>query len=144
VVTALRRVRAEYNVLPRQTIEVLHHLSPQQQIHLHNHLAVVTALSRATLRPGPKALPPQTAVVVVEGGELWIPLAGLVDLQAETVRLGKEIDKVDKDRLRLEAQLGSASFVDRAPAEIVAEKRQALQEAHSLRQRLEAALARLS
>jgi valyl-tRNA synthetase len=144
VVTALRRVRAEYNVLPRQSIEVLCHLSPQQQAHLQGHLAVVQALSRATLRPGPAALPPQTAVVVVDGGELWIPLAGLVDLQAETVRLGKEIDKVDKDRLRLEAQLGSASFVDRAPAEIVAEKRLALQEAHTLRQRLEAALARLS
>ncbi len=66
---------------------------------------------------------PQSAVKVGAGFEVRVPLAGVIDLAAETARIDKELGKVEADLTLLEKKLSNPSFVARAPAEVVAKDR---------------------
>ncbi len=57
-------------------------------------------------------------------GDLFMPLAGLVDVDAERARLQKEIAKVDADLQLALKKLASEQFVNHAPPAVVAEHRQ--------------------
>ena len=52
-----------------------------------------------------------------------VPLAGLIDVQAERDRIEKELDKSNKDKQRIEGKLGNENFVAKAPEEVVAKER---------------------
>src|SRR5262249_19609888 len=67
-----------------------------------------------------------SARAVAGGLSIEVPLAGLIDVGAESARLTKELEKAQKEIDGLNRQLSNASFVDRAPKEVVAEKRQRL------------------
>jgi len=58
--------------------------------------------------------------------EILVPMADLIDKEAELTRLSKEIDKLGKEIQRLDGKLSNANFVDRAPAEVVAKEREKL------------------
>ena len=55
--------------------------------------------------------------------EILVPMAGLIDKDAELARLAKEIDKLEKDVARLEGKLSNRGFVDKAPAAVVDKER---------------------
>jgi len=61
--------------------------------------------------------------VLVGGAEVAVPLEGLIDFEVERSRLGKEKEKLLAESSKLEAQLRNPQFVERAPAEKVAEIR---------------------
>ena len=65
----------------------------------------------------------KSAVGLLGETKILIPLAGLIDTEAETARLAKEIEKHAKDLGRSEQKLANANFVDRAPPEIVDKER---------------------
>jgi valyl-tRNA synthetase len=73
-----------------------------------------------------------------------MPLAGIVDLEAERGRLAKELDRIGKDITKIESKLANQQFMAKAPEEVVDEQRERLAEASSRRMKTEAALARLS
>ncbi len=73
-----------------------------------------------------------------------MPLTGVIDVEAERARLGKEVDRVAKDIARIEAKLGNEQFMAKAKEEVVEEQRERLAEATALRTKTEAALARLA
>jgi valyl-tRNA synthetase len=78
-----------------------------------------------------QAAPRGALQLVVRGEVVALPLAGLVDLGAESARLGKEIDKVRVEIAKVEAKLGNDDFLARAPDEVIAEheeRRQSFQE----------------
>src|SRR5207244_11290971 len=103
---------------------------------------VIGALPRPDVRVEPEATrPPTSAHAVVGSDDLYIPLAGLVDLAAERVRLDKEIRKVTETVGFIEGKLARPEFVERAPADIVEKERQRLAEQRELREKLEASLA---
>jgi valyl-tRNA synthetase len=89
---------------------------------------------------GPRA----SASAVVEGNEVIVPLAGLVDFEAELARLDKELGKVGKEKEKLEAKLANESFVSRAPADIVAKERARSQELAETQEKLESLRKRLA
>ena len=63
---------------------------------------------------------------VVSGIEVYLPLAGLIDVEKETARLNKELAAIDKELSRVEGKLGNAGFLAKAPeAVIVKEKAKA-------------------
>jgi valyl-tRNA synthetase len=82
--------------------------------------------------------------MVIGEAVVSMPLAGVVDIDAERARLAREVDKVAKDIARIEAKLGNDQFIAKARAEVIDEQRERLAEATALRSRTEAALARLS
>jgi valyl-tRNA synthetase len=81
---------------------------------------------------------PQCAVSVGAGFEVLVPLAGVVDMAAETARVAKEIAKVEADLGGIEKRLGNPSFVEKAPAEVVDEARARAEELQERRRKLEA------
>ena len=63
--------------------------------------------------------PPPSASAFVGELEIFLPMAGFINLDEETARLTKEIGKVEKDLTVVSGKLNNASFVDRAPADVV-------------------------
>jgi valyl-tRNA synthetase len=69
--------------------------------------------------------------------EIYLPLGGIVDLDSERERLGREIEKLIRDSAKIEERLGSGSFIERAPADVVQRERERLVEMSDRRGRLE-------
>jgi valyl-tRNA synthetase len=87
--------------------------------------------------------PPQSIGLVIRGEVVALPLEGIIDIPAERQRLGKEIEKIDSEALKIESKLANADFMARAPEEVVDEQRERLEEGRSRRIKLTEALARL-
>ncbi len=70
---------------------------------------------------------PMVATALAGELEILVPMAGLIDKNAEIARLNKEIGKLESDVARLGAKLGNAAFVDKAPVDVVAKEQERLQ-----------------
>ncbi|MFZ3358124.1 MAG: valine--tRNA ligase, partial [Xanthobacteraceae bacterium] len=87
---------------------------------------------------------PRGAVQLVVRGEIAaLPLKGVIDLAAESARLTKELAKCDADIARVDAKLGNANFVARAPEEVVEEEKEKREEAVARKTKIAEALQRL-
>jgi valyl-tRNA synthetase len=82
-------------------------------------------------------------VVVAGGSELFVPLAGLVDVQKECARLTGELGALEKQLGALRARLASAGFVTRARPDVVEAERQKEQEWSARREQLARKVAQL-
>jgi valyl-tRNA synthetase len=87
---------------------------------------------------------PQCAVAVGDGFEVLIPLAGAVDMAAETARVYKEIARLAAELDGVAKRLANPSFVERAPTEVVEEAQARVLELGEKRRKLEAHLALLA
>jgi valyl-tRNA synthetase len=87
--------------------------------------------------------PPKSVQLFVRGEVAALPLEGIVDLAAEQGRLQKELLRLDADIARIEAKLGNADFLRRAPEEVVDEQRERKEEAEEKRRKIGEALSRL-
>lgn len=77
-----------------------------------------------------------SATALVGDMEILVPMAGLIDKDAETARLNKEIEKLEKEVSRTQGKLNNEKFVGKAPAEVVQKEKDKLAD-------YEAALAKL-
>ena len=69
--------------------------------------------------------------------KILIPMAGLIDKEAELARLEKEIQKIKNDLPRVEGKLSNPTFVDKAPQEVIDKEKAKLAELHSMLNNLE-------
>jgi valyl-tRNA synthetase len=81
---------------------------------------------------------------VLDEATLLLPLAGIIDLDAERARLQRDRGRALEEAEKVARKLGNADFVARAPVEVVAENRAREAAARDEAARLEAALARLA
>jgi valyl-tRNA synthetase len=81
--------------------------------------------------------------IVLDEATLALPLAGIIDIGAESQRLKREIDKVGSEIKQLDAKLANEKFVSRAPEHVVEEQRERKTEAEATAAKLEQALKRL-
>ena len=79
------------------------------------------------------------ATAVVGGRQLFIPLEGVIDIDAERDRLDKQLLKANKDVTALERRLSNPKYVNRAPAHVVQESRDKLEQARVHLEKLRAA-----
>ena len=105
--------------------------------HLANASPVTLAAPGAP-RPG------QTAVHVEPEVEVHLPLAGLIDFDAEKVRVEKELGRIAGELQGIEKRLGNAGFVERAPREVVEKDRARSEELQGKREKLARHLARIT
>jgi valyl-tRNA synthetase len=127
MVSTLRRVRSELNVSPAKTVRLLlqdgHDNDRARIARFASSLSFLLKLDDiAWLDAGADA--PASAAAVVGELKLLVPLEGLVDLDAERVRLDKEIARVAGEKDKSEAKL--AKFTDKVPATVVEQERQRL------------------
>ena len=90
------------------------------------------------------AAPRGAVQTVVRGHVAALPLEGIIDLAAEKTRLAKEIGKFEGEVKKIDAKLGNADFIKRAPEEVVEENRERRAEAVARIEKMQAALARLA
>ncbi|CAM3780785.1 valine--tRNA ligase [Rahnella victoriana] len=128
-IIAIRNVRAEMNLSPARPLELLlRGASADAQRRVEQNLSFIKSLARLesiTILPaGDKG--PVSVTKLVEGAELLIPMAGLIDKEAELARLEKEMAKLDGEIASIEGKLSNEGFVARAPEAVVAKERERL------------------
>jgi valyl-tRNA synthetase len=141
-VTGIRTIRGEMRISPAQTIAVTVKPDGASREVFAETASIVESLARARVTIDPAAVrTAQSALVVVGHTEIYVDLAGVVDLAAERARLGKEIARADEAIRFVEAKLERPEFVQKAPAAVVGKERERLEEQRRLRAKLEASLA---
>ena len=72
--------------------------------------------------------PQGTPAAVTDIGEVYMPLEGVIDIEAERARLTKEISSTEIEIKKCEGKLGNASFVERAPPDVVEQEKARLED----------------
>ena len=127
VLSGIRKIRSEMNISPGKTIPLLlADGDASDRARVAKFAAQISFLARVEspqwIESGTDE--PAAAAAVVGSLRVMIPLAGLIDLGAEKVRLGKEITRIEVEIKKCEGKLGNANFVANAPVEVVAQERQ--------------------
>jgi valyl-tRNA synthetase len=141
----VRSVRTEMNVPPSKPSPVLlQGATPETLVRIDRWIDAIRRLARASeVLPLTGDVPKGSAQAVLDEITIVLPLEGLIDIDAERARLGKDIAKLTIEAKKLSQKLENADFVSRAPEEVVAENRERLDSARSEIARLQAALDRL-
>jgi valyl-tRNA synthetase len=145
LVTEIRSARSETNVPAGAQIPLVL-VSPSREVRerLERNNETVRRLARLSTITVAEVPPPYAVQLIVRGEVAALPLSGVVDLAAERARLGKESTKLEGEIAKIDAKLGNADFLKRAPEEVVDEQRERREEAQSRRAKIAEALARLS
>ncbi|WP_449758306.1 valine--tRNA ligase [Erwinia persicina] len=128
-IVAVRNIRNEMNISPAKPLDVMLRGASADVVRRvndnHNFLKTLARLETLELLPaGEKG--PVSVTKLVDGAELLIPMAGLVDKAAELERLAKEVLKLDVEMEKITTKLGNEGFVARAPEAVVAKERERL------------------
>ncbi len=144
-VMGVRRIRSSMNIAPSKPLPVLlQHGSADDRARLGTHrtaLATLARLESIDWLDGDEA--PESATALVGEMKVLIPLAGLIDKDAELARLGKELGRLAGDIERCEGKLANRNYVERAPAHVVDKERERLAELRTSHRALEEQLGRI-
>ncbi|MEE4660458.1 MAG: valine--tRNA ligase [Halieaceae bacterium] len=127
VIDAVRTIRGEMTIPPGKEISVLlrnsNDTDKKRLEQNEQYLKKLAKLSDVRLLAESDEAPVASAALV-NHLEILVPMAGLIDKDAELARLAREIEKLDKDLARVRGKLANAAFVDKAPAEVVDKERE--------------------
>jgi len=146
VIKGIRNIRGEMEVAPsKQIAAILDCGSPESLALLKRNEVYVMSLARLSdLAIGQGVERPTEASLQVAGDvEILVPLRGLVNVEEEEKRLGKEIAKIEKDIEFLSKKLENPSFVERAPADVVEKEREKIGEFANKKRILEESLEKI-
>ncbi len=133
-IVAIRNIRGEMDISPSKSLPVLlKNVSDIDQRRLTENeqfLSSLAKLESITVLPENEQ-GPACASAVVGDLSLLIPMAGLIDKDAELARLDKAIDKLEKDAARTRGKLSNENFVSKAPAAVIDKEKAKLNEAES-------------
>ena len=129
-ITAIRNLRAEYDIAPSKGLSVMVKVADEKDAaRIAANKTVLSSLAKLdeikVLAKGEET--PACATKLVEKSELMIPMAGLIDKDAELTRLDGEIKKTHGEIKRIEGKLGNEGFVAKAPEAVVAKEREKLE-----------------
>ena len=146
-VTAVRTIRAEMNIAPsaRPAADLLCHDSTVEAL-LQQHTDLICSLaglSQATVHTT-FARSNTAAAGVVDAGEVFVELEGIIDFNEECKRLEREAAKLKKDIDFISGKLGNPKFVDNAPADIVQKEREKLSVLEGKQAKLQENIARIA
>lgn len=121
LISGIRSVRTQAGIPPRSDLKVFVRTDVEHATLFKNAKADICRLAFVTDFDASPSMerPGQCLVDVGRGYEAYIPAAGLIDVTKEMARLKTEVARVDKIVKGLDAKLGNASFVDRAPADVI-------------------------
>jgi valyl-tRNA synthetase len=142
LITAIRSMRAEMNMTAAIPL-VLAGASKETLGRAERWAEFIKRLARVADISAAASAPPGSVQLLVRGEVVALPLKGVIDLAAERARLAKEMQKAEADIARVDAKLGNANFVARAPEEVVAEENEKREEAVARKAKLAEAVARL-
>ncbi|HAG62427.1 MAG TPA: valine--tRNA ligase [Coxiellaceae bacterium] len=135
----IRNIRSEMHVPPGQRIKaLLHHGNTDDQSHSDNFKTLIQSLARLESLDWleSEATPPPSATAIMDQLEIHLPLAGIIDKDAELQRLNKAIEKLEKERTQSEQRLNNPHYAKKAPEHVVNKERDKLQQAAEAIERL--------
>ena len=145
-ILGVRRIRGEMNIAPGKPLPVLlQNGSEADRDYLSNNTVYLQKLGRLesiTWLNSDDATP-ESAIALIGEMKILIPMAGLIDKAAELARLEKEIQKINNDLPRVEGKLSNPTFIDKAPAEVIAKEKAKLADLRSTLNNLEQQHARI-
>jgi len=139
-ILGVRRIRGEMNISPGKPLPVLlQQGSALDQQAVTNNMEYLLKFGRleSITWLGDDDIAPESAIALVGEMKVLIPMAGVIDKDAELARLAKEIQKVNNDLPRVEGKLNNPAFVDKAPVEVIEKEKAKLAEMRSLLNNLE-------
>jgi valyl-tRNA synthetase len=139
LILGIRRIKGEMNIPPAKPLPILlQNVSDQDLRWLEAGRKYLDSLARVesveVLSPHEQA--PESAIALVGEMKVLIPMAGLIDKEAELARLDKEMGRLQADLERARKKLANPSFVDKAPPVVVQKERDKLAEQEGAMERL--------
>ncbi|WP_438444334.1 valine--tRNA ligase [Gorillibacterium sp. sgz5001074] len=137
IIRTVRNIRAEVNVPMSKKVELL--VKPADEaanaVLSRNEEYLKRFCGTSLLEINPALAAPNKAMTgVVTGAELYLPLAGLIDIAQEIARLEKEVQSLNGEVERIEKKLGNEGFVAKAPARVIDEEKAKLADYASKRE----------
>ena len=129
-ISSIRNLRAEYDIAPSKGLDVMLKVADQKDAaRIQANEIVLTSLAKLdsikVLADGEAT--PACATSLVGKSELMIPMAGLIDKDAELARLDKEVAKTQGEIKRIEGKLNNQGFVAKAPEVVITKEREKLE-----------------
>ncbi|TAK61688.1 valine--tRNA ligase [Methylobacter sp.] len=139
-ILGVRRIRGEMNIAPGKPLQVLlQNGSYIDQQNLNDNLSYLRKMGKleSIIWLNSNEAAPESAMALVGEMKILIPMAGLIDKEAELARLEKEIQKIKNDLPRIEGKLNNPAFVDKAPPEVIGKEKAKLTDLCSMLNNLE-------
>jgi valyl-tRNA synthetase len=145
VISNVRSVRAEMNVPASAKLQLVVTGAGEQTLgRLVAGTSLISRLARLEEISPRNDVPGESAQFIVGDANFALPLAGVIDLAAEKVRLEKDVTKLEAEISQIDKKLGNEQFVAKAPEEVIEEQRARRDTAADRRQRILESLTRLS
>jgi valyl-tRNA synthetase len=142
LVTQGRNLRRTANIAANKKIKFI--LKPVHELATHDVEVLKLLLNAEAVEVSANYQPGKNTMTVrAELGDLYLPLEGLIDKEAETARLKKELEKIEAEAAKVEQKLANPNFTQKVPANVLAEHQQRLAEWHGKRDHVKSALAAL-
>jgi len=142
LVTLGRNLRRTANITANKKIKFI--LKPARALATHDVEVLKLLLNAEAVEVNANYQPGKNTMTVrAELGDLFLPLEGLIDKEAETARLKKELEKIEADIVKVEQKLANPNFAQKVPPQVLAEHQQRLAELQSKHDHMKAALAAL-
>jgi valyl-tRNA synthetase len=138
-IQALRTIRSEMSISPAKHIPLhISNITPELKDRVNKYERTLKTLGKISEIhfSSAKEKPPVSATAVLGEVELLIPMADLIDKDAELARLSKELAKLRVDIELAEGKLNNPKFTDKAPPEIIAKEQEKLSQALNAKEKL--------
>lgn len=125
-ISAIRNLRKQVNLAPSKGVQIHVRVAEARQAQLfEKYQTYLQGLAKVEeLNTGVDIQKPRACLAaVVRNIEIFMPLSGLIDIEAEKQRLGKQVEKIEKELASIEAKLNNPNFVNNAKAEVVEDHR---------------------
>ena len=144
LVSGVRSVRAEMNVPASAKIAlVLKGADTATRKRLERHYDTILTLARLSSAELSDIIPNGSAQFVVGEAVAALPLGDVIDFAKERARLEKELQRTESEIAKIDAKLGNADFIARAPEDVIDEQKERRADAHAMASRLREAVGRL-
>ena len=145
LIESIRSARAQMHVPAGLKVPMLYtDMDDAGQTAWDRNEAMIKRLARVETLEQTESFPKGTVSIAAPGASFGLPLAGLIDIDAEKARLQKSLDKLGKEIGGLKGRLNNPKFAASAPAEVVAEAQSNLDARQEEADQLQAALNRLA
>ncbi|ATC99236.1 MULTISPECIES: valine--tRNA ligase [Pseudoalteromonas] len=130
-IVAIRNIRGEMDISPNKPLDVLlKNASDEDKRRLEENAKFLASLAKleSTTVLAETDEAPASATALVGGLEVLIPMAGLIDVEAELARISKQLEKAQKGLEQVERKLANEKFVNNAPEAVLAKEKEKLAE----------------
>jgi valyl-tRNA synthetase len=140
IVAAIRNLRQSFNIPPGKPVGVVLNCEagrgvPARLDRFREQIGLLAKVNDLVIADG-AARPPGSVAAGLSSIEIYLPLAGVVDIEAEKKRLGRDLEKISRECEKVEGRLKDARFTEKAPSDVVEQERNRYHEMSDRKRRI--------